>query len=57
MVSFESSLVYADFMGSDTNIKFSEIIKEYCDYKKDKYILTISSEDDTVELPDIVLTI
>jgi ubiquitin-activating enzyme E1 len=57
MVSLESSLIYADFMGSDTSKTFSELIKEYDDNKKDKYILTLSCEDETVDLPDIILTI
>jgi len=58
IISLDSCLIYADFMGSDTSKKFSELIEEYCnDNKKDKYILTLSCEDDTVELPDIVLYI
>jgi len=55
MISLDSSLIYADFLGSDTNKKFSELINEYSEDKKDKYILTISSEDETVELPDIII--
>jgi ubiquitin-activating enzyme E1 len=58
IISLESSLIYADFMGSDISKKFSELIEEYCiDNKKNKYILTLSCDNDTIELPDIILDI
>ena len=45
-------------MANDISKQFSEIIEEYyTDNKKDKYILTLSCDDDTIELPDIVLVI
>ena len=57
IISLNSSLIYADFMGSDNSKKFSELIEDYnIDNKKKKYILTLSC-DDTYDLPDIVLFI
>ena len=58
MISLDSSLIYTDFMSNDISKQFSEIIEEYyTDDKKDKYILTLSCDDDTIELPDIILVI
>jgi len=55
IISLNSSLIYADFMGSDNSKKFSELIEDY--NKQTKYILTLSCDDDTYELPDIILSI
>lgn len=57
IVALENSLIFADFMDNNINAKLSELIEEnYGNNKKEKYILTISCDDD-VELPDIILTI
>jgi ubiquitin-activating enzyme E1 len=58
MISIGSSLIYADFMDNDINIKFSEVIIELDNelYKENKYILTITTDDGTVTLPDITIT-
>jgi ubiquitin-activating enzyme E1 len=48
MISLGSQLIFADFINNDITNKLSNLIKN-----SDQYILTISSEDDTIELPDI----
>jgi len=58
MVGLESSLIYAEFLGCDTSKKISKFIEENFDgIKKNKYILTISCDDEAIELPDIIFTI
>jgi ubiquitin-activating enzyme E1 len=58
MISIGSSLIYADFMDNDINKKFSEVIIELDNEldKENKYILTITTDDGTVTLPDITIT-
>lgn len=58
MMSIGSSLIYADFMDNDMPKKFSEIIVELDNEitKDNKYILTISTDDETIVLPDIIIT-
>ena len=48
MISLGSSLIYADFMDSDKSLKLSDILKE-----NSSNILTISSDDESVDLPEI----
>jgi ubiquitin-activating enzyme E1 len=48
MISLGSQLIHADFIDNDITNKLSNIIKN-----TGHYILTISSEDDDIELPDI----
>jgi ubiquitin-activating enzyme E1 len=48
MISLGSQLIFADFINNDTTNKLSNLI-----INSEQYILTISSEDDTIELPDI----
>jgi len=48
MISLGSSLIYAEFMDNDKFIKLSDIIKEYSNN-----ILTITSDDDNIDLPEI----
>jgi ubiquitin-activating enzyme E1 len=57
MIALESYLIFADFMDNDTSNKLSELIEEYDVNKKNKYVLTISCDDETVELPNIILII
>jgi ubiquitin-activating enzyme E1 len=57
IISLDNALVYADFMQNDINKKFSDLIKEYNLEIKDHYEITISSDDDLLELPDILLII
>lgn len=52
MISLGSSLVYADFMDSDKSPKLSDIIKEYSGN-----ILTISSDDENIDLPEIQINL
>jgi ubiquitin-activating enzyme E1 len=48
MISLGSSLIYADFMDGEKSLKLSEIVKEHS-----SNILTISSDDESVDLPEI----
>ena len=50
-------LIYIDFLASDTTKKFSDLIEEYIENKKNNYTLTLSCEDNNIELPDIILSI
>lgn len=57
MISLDCYLIYADFIAGDISKKFSIIIGKCCDHKKEKNILTLSCDDDTIELPNVVLNI
>ena len=51
MISLDSSLIYADFMDNNIDIKFSNLIKD----SNYKYTLTLSTDDETIDLPNIIL--
>ena len=57
MISLDSSLLYAEFIEYNNDKKFSELINEYCEHKQNKYTLTLLSDDETIEIPNIILTI
>jgi len=57
MISLDNSLIYTDFMDNDTNKKFSDFINEYYKIKKENYILSLLSDNNDIELPNIILSI
>jgi len=52
MISLGSSLIYADFMDSDKSHKLSNIMNEYSGN-----VLTISCDDENIELPEIQINL